>query len=316
MPRILISGASGLIGSALVPSLESDGYEVTRLVRREPKAKEVQWNPTQSISPNLVSGYDAVIHLSGESITGRWTAAKKTRIRDSRIVSTKNLSEALAKADRPPNTFFCASATGYYGNRGDQVLTEDSAPGAGFLPEVCKEWESATAPAGNAGIRTVNLRTGLVLSRAGGSLKAMLLPFRFGLGGKIGSGRQWWSWIHIADWVAAAHHILENPLAGSETIGERRECSPGPRQALDGPINMVSPNPVTNAEFTATLAKSLKRPAILPIPSLALHFALGEFADEALLASARVQPRRLVEIGFEFQHSELLAALRDLLASR
>jgi uncharacterized protein len=294
MPRILISGASGLIGSALAPSLESQGYEVIRMVRRESKSNELRWAPLHPIPTELVSDFDAVIHLSGESITGRWTAAKKTRIRESRVVSTRNLSEALARTDRPPKTFLCASATGYYDSRGDEVLTEESPIGTGFLPEVCKEWESATAPAADAGIRAVNLRTGLVLSKNGGSLKAMLLPFRLGLGGKIGSGRQWWSWIHIEDWVAAVHHILRTDSAS-------------------GPVNMVSPDPVTNAEFTKTLAKALKRPAIFPIPGFAARLALGELADEALLASARVEPRKLVEGGFQFKFPDLRSALENLL---
>src|SRR6202142_1796643 len=267
MPRILISGASGLIGSALVPSLESHGYEVSRLVRRATQSSnEVQWNPTHPIRPELVSVYDAIIHLSGESITGRWTAPRKARIRDSRVVSTRNLSEALAKCGNPPKTFLCASATGYYGSRGDEVLTEPSALGTGFLPEVCQEWESATTPAASAGIRTINLRTGLVLSKNGGPLKEMLLPFRLGLGGKIGNGRQWWSWIHIEDWIAAAHHILEH---SSGEVLERRASPPGHHGSLSGPINMVSPNPVPNAEFTKALAAALKRPAIFAIPAFA-----------------------------------------------
>jgi uncharacterized protein (TIGR01777 family) len=294
MPRILISGASGLIGSALVASLESQGYEVTRLVRRESKANEIRWDPTHSVPPNLVSGFDAVIHLSGEPITGRWTAARKARIRDSRVVSTKNLSEALAKANTPPKTFLCASATGYYGSRGDEVLTEDSAPGTGFLPEVCQEWESVADPATNAGIRTANLRTGLVLSRNGGPLKEMLLPFRLGLGGKIGSGRQWWSWIHIEDWVSAAHHILQN-------------------DSVRGPVNTVSAGPVTNADFTKTLAKALKLPAIFPIPAFAARLALGQLADEALLASARVEPKALLDSRFGFKFPQLGSALENLL---
>jgi hypothetical protein len=313
MPRILISGASGLIGSALVPSLESHGYEVARLVRRESEANELHWDPTNPIPPDLVSGFDAVIHLSGESITGRWTAAKKTRIRDSRVVSTTNLSEALAKADSQPKTFLCASATGYYGSRGDEALTEASSVGAGFLPEVCEEWESATEPAANAGIRTVNLRTGLVLSKNGGPLKEILLPFRLGLAGRIGSGRQWWSWIHIEDWVAAAHHILQNPQASQEAIVERRASPPGHHGSLSDPINMVSPSPVTNAEFTRTLAKVLKRPAILPAPAFAVRLALGELADEALLASARVEPSKLIESRFEFRFKTLEAAMGNLL---
>jgi uncharacterized protein (TIGR01777 family) len=294
MPRILISGASGLIGTALIPHLESHGYEVTRLVRRESKSNELHWEPAHPIPASLVTGYDAVIHLSGESITGRWTATRKTRIRDSRVVSTRNLSEALAKTTDPPKTFLCASATGYYGSRGDEVLTEESSPGTGFLPEVCQEWESATAPAANAGIRTINLRTGLVLSKNGGPLKEMLLPFRLGLGGKIGSGRQWWSWIHIEDWLAAAHHVLQN-------------------DSVRGPVNMVSPNPVTNAEFTKTLAKILKRPAIFAIPAFAARLALGELSDEALLASARVEPMKLLQSGFQFKFLDLRSTLEDLL---
>jgi uncharacterized protein (TIGR01777 family) len=295
MPRILISGASGLIGFALVPSLESHGYEVTRLVRRATQSSnETQWDPTNPILPEIVSGFDAVIHLSGESITGRWTAGKKTRIRDSRVVSTTNLSEALAKADSPPKTFLCASATGYYGSRGDEVLTEESVPGAGFLPQACVEWESATSPAMNAGIRTVNLRTGIVLSREGGALKPMLLPFRLGFGGRVGSGRQWWSWIHIDDFIAAVHHILQN-------------------ESGKGPANMVSPDPVTNADFTTTLGKALKRPAILPVPAFAARIALGQLADEALLASARVQPKKLLDSGFQFKFPQLGVALENLL---
>jgi uncharacterized protein (TIGR01777 family) len=294
MPRILISGASGLIGTALIPHLESHGYEVTRLVRRESKSNELHWEPAHPTPASLVTGYDAVIHLSGESITGRWTATRKTRIRDSRVVSTRNLSEALAKTTDPPKTFLCASATGYYGSRGDEVLTEESSPGTGFLPEVCQEWESATAPAANAGIRTINLRTGLVLSKNGGPLKEMLLPFRLGLGGKIGSGRQWWSWIHIEDWLAAAHHVLQN-------------------DSVRGPVNMVSPNPVTNAEFTKTLAKILKRPAIFAIPAFAARLALGELSDEALLASARVEPMKLLQSGFQFKFLDLRSTLEDLL---
>ena len=295
MPRILISGASGLIGCALVPSLESKGYQVTRLVRRETTVlNEIHWDPIHSIPPELVSGFDAVIHLSGETITGRWTAAKKIRIRDSRVVSTKNLSAAVAKSGIPPQAFLCASATGYYGSRGDEVLTEESTFGTGFLPEVCREWESATKPAADARIRTTNLRTGIVLSRDGGALKQMLLPFRLGLGGRIGSGRQWWSWIHIEDFVAAVHHILQSNCAR-------------------GPINMVSPSPLSNADFTGALAKVLTRPAILPLPAFAARLALGELADEALLASARVEPKALFDSGFEFKFPQLGSALESLL---
>ena len=295
MPRILISGASGLIGSALIPSLESQGYEVTRLVRRSQRtATETQWDPMKPIHPQLISGFDAIIHLSGESVAGRWTEAKKRSIRDSRVVSTKNLAQALAQTEQPPQTFICASAIGYYGNRGDELLNEESRSGNGFLPEVCRDWEAATEPAASAGIRTVNLRTGIVLSRKGGALKSMLLPFRVGLGGRVGSGHQWWSWIHIADFVAAVHHILQS---GS----------------VRGPVNMVAPAPVTNADFTKILAGVLKRPAILPIPAFAAKLAFGEFADEGLLASTRVQPQKLTGSGFSFVFPGLLASLERLL---
>lgn len=294
MPRILISGASGLLGSALVPSLESHGYEVTRLVRRGTnQSNEIQWDPTRPIPPDAVSGCDAVIHLSGESITGRWTAAKKKRIRDSRVITTRNLSEALAKCEKPPKAFLCASAIGYYGSRDDEVLTEKSAPGSGFMPDVCREWGSATELVASAGIRTINLRAGLVLSGKGGALKPMLLPFRLGLGGRIGSGRQWWSWIHIEDFVAAVLHILRN-------------------ESVKGPVNMVSPNAVTNAEFTKTLAKVLRRPALLTVPAFVARLAFGQLADEALLASARVEPKRLIDSGFTFRLSELETALANL----
>ena len=295
MPRILISGASGLIGSALVPSLESKGCEVMRLVRRKARgAKEAQWDPMHPIPPQLVSGFDVVIHLSGEKVAGRWTESKKDRIRESRVFSTDFLAQALAKAENRPGVFLCASAIGYYGNRGDEVLTEASLSGDGFLSEVCREWEFAAEPASDAGIRTVSLRTGIVLSRNGGALKQMLLPFRLGLGGRIGDGSQWWSWIHIEDLVAAIHHILRS-------------------DSVKGPINMVSPDPVTNAEFTKTLAKTLKRPATLPVPAFAARLAFGGFADEGLLASARVEPKNLIESGLQFRLPDLASALENLL---
>lgn len=246
------------------------------------------------VRPELVSGFDSVIDLSGESIAGRWTEAKKRRIRESRVVSTQSLAHALAKAEKPAQTFICASAIGYYGHREDKVLNEDSAPGTGFLSEVCREWEAATEPAATSGIRTVNPRFGIVLSRQGGALKPMLLPFRIGLGGKTGSGRQWWSWIHIDDLVAAVNHILET-------------------QAVFGPVNVTAPNPVTNTEFTRTLASALKRPAILPLPSFAAKLAFGQFAEAGLLASARVLPKKLIDSGFEFRYPELEPALANLL---
>src|SRR5438046_3469939 len=252
MLRILIRGASGLIGSALTASFEERGDEVFRLVRRRPRSSnELEWNPMREIPAQLVSGFDIVVHLSGESVAGWWTEGKKSRIRDSRIGSADHLAQALAKAEKKAATFICASAIGYYGNRGEETLTEESLSGDGFLPEVCREWEFETESASDAGIRIVNLRTGIVLSARGGALKQMLLPFRLGLGGKIGDGHQWWSWIHIDDVVSAVHHILQN-------------------DGLRGPVNMTAPNPVTNAGFTSALSEVLKRPARLPVPAFAL----------------------------------------------
>ena len=294
MSRILISGASGLIGSALAQAFASDGQEVLRLVRRRPQsAKEIAWDPMRPVPATLVSGFDAVIHLSGESVAGRWTGAKKRRIRDSRVLSTENLARALALAARKPSVFVAASAIGFYGDRGDEVLTEESAGGEGFLPGVCREWEAATKAASAAAIRVVNLRTGIVLSRDGGALAQMLLPFRWGLGGRIGSGRQWWSWIHRDDLVAAVSNIVEN-------------------RDLHGAVNTVSPNPVSNAEFTETLAHILGRPRIFAVPGFAVRFAFGEFATEGLLASARVVPERLLQAGFRFRYPALETALKNL----
>jgi uncharacterized protein len=303
MARVLISGASGLIGAALVPALEADAHEVTRLVRGSAKSKnDLVWEPMREVPPQLVSGRDVVIHLSGESVSGRWTAEKKKRIQESRVVSTRNLAWAIAKAKEPPRAFVCASAIGYYGDRGDEVLSEESPAGTGFLAEVCREWEAATH-VGLAGIRAVNLRFGIVLSRNGGALKEMLLPFRLGLGGKIGSGRQWWSWIHIEDAVSAIMHVL----GISDGVAGRGR--PALHSLSGGPANIVSPNPVTNAEFTRVLASVMKRPAIFAVPEFVARLAFGEFAEQGILASARVVPKRLEESGFEFQYAELHAAL-------
>jgi uncharacterized protein (TIGR01777 family) len=293
MARILMSGASGLIGSALVPYLRTRGHEVVCLVRREPdSAAEVRWEPMREISPQLVSGFDAVIHLSGETVAGFWNAEKKKHIRDSRVISTRNLVQAMTQAEKPPSSFICASAIGYYGSRGDETLTEESTAGGGFLASVTKEWEDSTSPAEQSGIRTANLRIGIVLSKSGGALKQMLLPFRLGLGGRIGSGEQWWSWIQLADMVSAVGHTLQHKL--------------------NGPVNMTAPAPVTNAEFTAALARVLHRPALLPVPAWALRIALHEFADDGPLASARVLPKKLQESGFSFAFPGLLSALQEL----
>ena len=334
MPRVLISGASGLIGAALIPALEKRDAQVYRLLRREARNQhELHWDPMRSIPPQLVSGFNAVIHLSGETVAGRWTESKKRLIRDSRVISTKNLATAIAQADKAPQTFLSASAIGYYGNRGDERLTEQSGSGQGFLAEVSREWEEATEPAAQAGIRVANLRIGVVLSRDGGALKQMLLPFRLGLGGRIGSGRQWLSWIHLDDLVAAVLHILgpesgpvdrevAPPCPRSSREGgnidvvqqsrgsEHRSPSTGP---ITGPLNLVAPNPVTNSDFTKALAKALKRPALFPVPAIAVKLLFGEFANEGLLSSARVIPQKLTDHGFVFRYADVAAALQHLL---
>jgi uncharacterized protein (TIGR01777 family) len=293
--RILVSGVSGPIGAALLPSLKASGWSVVRLVRGATTGEgQIAWNPAVPIAPQAVSGFDAVIHLAGESIFGRWTTAKKAKIRDSRVVGTLNLAHALAQAEEKPRVFVCGSAIGYYGNRGDELLSEESAPGTGFLAEVCQEWEEATTPAVQADIRTAHLRTGIVLSPKGGALKAMLLPFKLGLGGRTGDGRQWMSWIDMRDMVGAIHHILKNDL-------------------IQGPVNMVAPKPVTNAAFAATLANVLSRPAIFPMPAFAAKLVFGEMGEELLLGSQKVEPARLISSGYPFRYRELRVSLEGLL---
>lgn len=293
--RILVTGVSGPIGIALMPLLQQQGCEVVRLVRGPARAEnQISWDPAQPLAPDTVSGFDAVIHLAGESIVGRWSDAKKQRIRESRVTPTRLLAQALASAAKKPAVLAVSSAIGYYGNRGDEVLMEQSAPGDQFLSAVCREWEAASEPAAQAGIRTANLRTGVVLSINGGALPQMVLPFKLFVGGKVGNGRQWWSWIHVGDHVRAIWHVLTS-------------------ESLSGPVNMVAPQPVTNAKFTEELASALRRPAIFPMPAFAAKLAFGEMADELLLASQRVQPAKLEETGFEFQYSELGRALQQLL---
>ena len=268
---------------------------MVRLVRGATTGEgQIAWNPAVPIAPQAVSGFDAVIHLAGESIFGRWTSAKKAKIRESRVAGTLNLANALARAEEKPRVFVCGSAIGYYGNRGDELLSEESAPGAGFLAEVCQEWEEATTPAVQADIRTAHLRTGIVLSPKGGALKAMLLPFKLGLGGRTGDGRQWMSWIDMRDMVGAIHHILKNDL-------------------IQGPVNMVAPKPVTNAAFAATLANVLSRPAIFPMPAFAAKLVFGEMGEELLLGSQKVEPGRLISSGYPFRYRELRVSLEGLL---
>ena len=293
--RILVSGGSGPSGTALLPPLKTRGYEVTRLVRGTATgADQIPWDPGKPIDPETVSGFDAVVHLAGESIVGRWSDEKKKKIRDSRVAGTTALAEALAQAKDKPHVFACSSAIGFYGDRGNEVLNEHSAPGSGFLPDVCCEWEAATQAAVHAGIRTVQMRTGIVLSPKGGALGKMLTPFKLGVGGKIGDGQQWMSWIDVQDMVGAIHHVLKSDL-------------------LQGPVNMVAPKPVTNAEFTQTLASVLSRPAIFPVPAFIVKAAFGEMGETVLLGSQRVEPTQLVMSGYPFRFSTLRASLQNLL---
>lgn len=271
---------------------------MTRLVRSAPRsgANEVQWGPDQgSVATPGLEGMDAVVHLAGENIaTGRWTAAKKTRIYNSRVQGTRLLCEALAQLINPPKVLVSASAIGYYGDRGDRVLREDSPPGDDFLAHVCRAWEEAVEPARQRGIRVVNMRFGIVLSPAGGALSKMLTPFKIGLGGVIGSGEQYMSWIALDDVVGAIHHAL-----GTET--------------LQGPVNTVAPQPVTNREFTKTLGRVLGRPTLIPMPAFAARAAFGEMADALLLASTRVDATKLRESDYAFRFADLESALRHLL---
>jgi uncharacterized protein (TIGR01777 family) len=293
--RILVSGASGLIGTALRASLETQGTQIVRLVRGGiSNAAQVSSDPLAPVSPTALSGFDAVVHLAGESIVGRWTDEKKSAIRESRVQGTRHLAAALAQTEAKPRVLVCASAIGFYGSRGDEILGEKSPNGRGFLPEVCSEWEDASRIAAEAGIRTVNIRIGLVLSAKGGALVKMLTPFKLGLGGRIGSGRQWWSWIHVDDIVGGIQHAIRT-------------------ESLSGAVNLVAPNAVRNVEFTKVLASVLGRPAFFPVPEVALRLAFGKMAaEELLLSSQRVEPRKLLASGYAFRFSELRAALENL----
>lgn len=296
--KILVTGASGLVGSAIVRDLSSRGVEVIALVRSAPndERREIRWNPLKGIEDtSRLEGLDAVIHLAGEPIAeGRWTEEKKRRIRESRIQGTKVLSEALAGLEHKPQTLLAASAIGYYGARGAEVLTEESAPGNDFLAEVCREWEEATGPSARAGIRVVQMRFGVILSSKGGALEKMLTPFKLGVGGRLGSGKQYMSWIALDDVVGVVDHLLE-------------------KTEVSGPVNAVAPNPVTNREFTQALGEVLSRPTLFPVPKFALRLAFGEVADVALLASQLVEPARLKESGYVFKYPELKDALRHIL---
>ena len=294
---ILISGASGLIGSALAPLLNTKAHSVITLTRNnsKPGGSAATWDPAADrIDLKRAGPLHAVVHLAGENIAGRWTAEKKARIRDSRVHGTRLLSTALADLPQPPKILVCASGISYYGHRGDEILDEQSRPGSGFLAQVCREWEDATLPAKQNGIRVVNLRIGLVLAANGGALGKMLPAFRLGLGGQVGNGRQYWSWIAIDDLLNIIHEALL-------------------RDDLSGPINAVSPNPTTHQEFTKTLGTVLRRPTLLAMPAFAVRLLLGEMGKEALLSSTRVKPAVLERIGFPFQFPKLEPALRHVL---
>ncbi len=297
--KILVTGSSGFIGSALLPFLTSKGHDVRGMVRSSatPGSDDIEWDPIRrSINSKALEGFAIAIHLAGESIAGaRWTAAKKRRIRESRTIGTRFLVDTLTGLSKPPRVLICASAIGYYGNRGAKLLREESPPGHGFLPDVCQAWEAAANAAASRGIRVVNLRIGIVLSAAGGAMAKMLPLFKAGLGGTIGDGGQFWSWIALDDLLAVVLHAIE-------------------KEVLAGPLNVVSPNPVTNRDFTRTLARVLSRPAIVGLPAFAARLMLGEMVDELLLASARIEPARLTDSGFKFQFPELEPALRHMVA--
>lgn len=297
--KILVTGSNGLIGSSLVPFLTTGGHQVVRLVRSLKPVREPQvlWDPEGGdIRAEGLEGLDGVVHLAGESIAeGRWTPEKKAAIRKSRVEGTKLLCETLARLKNAPKVLVCASAIGYYGSRGYETLTEQSSRGVGFLPEICQEWEAASASASGRGIRVVLLRTGIVLSSAGGALAKMVPIFRMGAGGILGDGRQVMSWVSIDDVVGIIAHALMT-------------------ESFSGAANAVAPNPVTNREFTKTLGRVLKRPTLFPAPAFALRLLVGELADEALLASAKVVPGKLLQSGYSFRYPGLEEALRHVLA--
>ena len=295
--KVLITGSTGMIGSALVSSLIKEGHAVVRFLRVEPEAgsADKRWDPESgSLDPAALEGVEAAVHLAGDNIAeGRWTEKKKARIRDSRVTGTRLLCGALAALAAPPRVVVSASAVGIYGDRGEEVLTEESAPGTGFLADVGREWEAASEA---KGVRVVNLRFGVVLSPSGGALGKMLTPFRLCVGGRLGSGRQYMSWIALDDALGAIHHVLAT-------------------DTLRGPVNAVAPRAVTNLEFTKTLGRVLGRPTIFPMPGFMARLLFGQMADEALLASTRAEPARLVASGFKFKYPGLEEALRHVLTA-
>ena len=298
--KVVIGGSTGLVGNSLTAFLSTGGHNVVRLVRAATPTVEgstVSWEPaTGELEAGALDGADAVVHLGGVNLADRrWNAEIKRKILDSRVESTRLLAEALARANPRPHTFVCASAVGYYGDRGDEMLTEASAPGSGFLADVCRAWEDATQAARDAGVRVVNLRIGIVLSPSGGALAKLLTPFRLGLGGNLGDGTQFMSWISLEDTVGAIHHALVT-------------------RTIEGPVNATAPHPVTNATFAKTLGRVLSRPAFLPLPKAAARLLVGkDQADEMLFVGSRVLPSKLEASGYTFRHPELEGALRALL---
>jgi uncharacterized protein (TIGR01777 family) len=295
--RILITGASGLIGKALQRSFAEKGYEMLLASRGEPKnANEIQWTVEDGFREEDLSrleGLDAVVHLAGEGIAGlRWTDDKKRAIRDSRVNGTRNLVNTLADLKQKPKVLIAGSAMGFYGDRGDEILTETSRPGDTFLSDVCKEWEMESRRAEDSGIRTVLLRTSIVLSKDGGALATMLTPFKFGVGGVVGSGKQWMSWVSLDDVIDIINYAIEH-------------------ESLRAAVNVASPNPVTNEEFTKTLGDVLYRPTFLPLPEFAVNLVFGEMGDALLIDSTRVEPKRLQEAGYKFKFSDLKSALEN-----
>lgn len=296
--KVLVTGATGLVGSELVPFLSRQGHDVYRLTRSKPReANDISWDPLRGQIPKArIEGSEVIIHLAGENIAARrWNAKFKEQLRQSRIEGTRLLCESLAALETKPKTLICASATGFYGDRGTDWLNETSAPGMGFLPDLCREWEAACKPAIAGGIRVVNLRIGVVLSGKGGALTKMLTPFRLGAGGVMGSGNQYWSWITVDDLIGVIDFCIQH-------------------EKLVGPINATTPSPVTNYEFTKTLGSVLGRPTIFPMPALVARALMGEMADALLLASGRVMPNRLSESGYRFLYPSLEPALKHLLA--
>jgi uncharacterized protein (TIGR01777 family) len=288
--KILISGSTGFIGKRLAALLQANGHNVTRLVRSSSDVG-LFWDTYKSqVDISRMEGYDAFLHLSGESINGRWTKSKKKKILESRVITTRFLAECIAKLTNPPNAFISASAIGYYGNCGDEELTEESSAGTGFLAEVCKVWEAETKTIAEKGIRVVNVRTGLVLSPEGGALKQLLLPFKLGLGGRIGSGKQWWSWVTLNDLLRIYLYSIE-------------------KEEIKGSLNATAPNPVTNKIFVKTLAKVLHRPAIFPLPSIIVKAVFGEMGQELLLNGQKIIPKKLIDCGFTFEQTELEQSL-------